>query len=604
MLTLFKPWRSGLELKTQEQSWDDAFSTHCFSDKQRDVMRNLNIQYNCLDAQDDFHAQLNKGDGGISSWEDPDVQAMQDMDDIATDANVQDSSNVKHHVPNFLDEPGKREKAQTRLMSEMRATLQNLGWTDDIPGSLHPVVDIRPPPPGVKQNGAEWKTVVTQKRAEVLQQCSQNMPTDLNPMPNPGVGINQFVPDNVHVITKSYLSRFFVSKEWQTTIEDISSCFHLNQEQEHAFRIVANHACDPDSEHLKMYIGSMAGTGKSQVLRALSELFSQRKELYRLLILAPTGSAAALLCGSTYHSVLRINTDSDRTSNSNTQLSQIRSRLVGVQYIFLDEVSMLSCREMYLISARLARVLNNPDTPFGGMNMIFAGDFAQLPPAIGGEHALLYSRTVRQNPTSLYDQQAVIGKALWHQVTSVVILRQNMRQRAKSVKDAQFREVLSNMRYKVCTTTDIAFLRSQVSCNLPNRPSINDARFQNISIITCLNSLKDEINRLGALRFAQESNQNLVDFFSIDTLHLEDVKESRGRKRCVRRKPCGKLTEHGKIKPIIQKIIWEQPPCANTKLVPRKLSLCVGMPVMIRNNIATELCITKGQEGFVYGWQS
>ena len=52
---------------------------------------------------------------------------------------------------------------------------------------------------------------------------------------------------------------------------------------------------------------------------------------------------------------------------------------------------MLLCREMYLISARLAWVLNNPDTPFGGMNMIFAGDFAQLPPAIGGEHALLYS---------------------------------------------------------------------------------------------------------------------------------------------------------------------------------------------------------------------
>ena len=125
-----------------------------------------------------------------------------------------------------------------------------------------------------------------------------------------------------------------------------------------------------------------------------------------------------------------------------------------------------------------------------------------------------------------------------------------------------------------------------------------------MSIITCLNLLKDEINHLGALRFAQESNQNLVDFFSIDTLHLEDVKESRGRKRCVRRKPCGKLTEHGKIKPIIQKIIWEQPPCANTKLVPGKLLLCVGMPVMIRNNIATELCITKGQEGFIYGWQS
>jgi hypothetical protein len=38
--------------------------------------------------------------------------------------------------------------------------------------------------------------------------------------------------------------------------------------------------------------------------------------------------------------------------------------------------------------------------------------------------------------------------------------------------------------------------------------------------------------------------------------------------------------------------------------VPGKLSLCIGLPVMIRNNDATELCITKGQEGHVAGWQS
>lgn len=28
------------------------------------------------------------------------------------------------------------------------------------------------------------------------------------------------------------------------------------------------------------------------------------------------------------------------------------------------------------------------------------------------------------------------------------------------------------------------------------------------------------------------------------------------------------------------------------------------MPVMIRHNFATELCITKGQEGVVFGWQT
>src|ERR1700734_1846177 len=35
-----------------------------------------------------------------------------------------------------------------------------------------------------------------------------------------------------------------------------------------------------------------------------------------------------------------------------------------------------------------------------------------------------------------------------------------------------------------------------------------------------------------------------------------------------------------------------------------KTPSCIGMPVMIRNNDATELCITKGQEGFVTGWTS
>ena len=34
------------------------------------------------------------------------------------------------------------------------------------------------------------------------------------------------------------------------------------------------------------------------------------------------------------------------------------------------------------------------------------------------------------------------------------------------------------------------------------------------------------------------------------------------------------------------------------------LSLCIGLPIIICHNFATELCITKGQEGYVYGWKS
>ncbi|KAF8224637.1 hypothetical protein L208DRAFT_1510534 [Tricholoma matsutake] len=101
----------------------------------------------------------------------------------------------------------------------------------------------------------------------------------------------------------------------------------------------------------------MAGTGKSQVLKSLVEFFILKKESHCFIIVAPTGSAAALLQGSTYHSIFGINSDGKRISG--IQLAQVKERLGGVDYVFLDEVSMLSCHDMYLISARLAQVMNN-----------------------------------------------------------------------------------------------------------------------------------------------------------------------------------------------------------------------------------------------------
>src|ERR1700678_3121888 len=55
MLTIFKPWRSGLDLKrSQTVSWDEEFISHNFSDSELTIMKNLNIRYECLDARDDY----------------------------------------------------------------------------------------------------------------------------------------------------------------------------------------------------------------------------------------------------------------------------------------------------------------------------------------------------------------------------------------------------------------------------------------------------------------------------------------------------------------------------------------------------------------------
>ena len=599
MLALFRPWRSGLDLKSETNTWDDAFTLYQFSPRHLTLMKNMNLRYECLDARDDFHAQMRNGSINMPAWADKGAGILQDLDQIAIeDAINGDIGRTELDDLSLTTQVGRRDKARTELMANIRRTLTTMGWTDHHPNLLPESLNIMPDPIQIEQTPSQWKAAVAAARGEILEERARHMPPTVDS--TAGTSSRNFAPNDVRVVDKSYMSRSFVCKVWQKTIESVSTEYSLNTEQDRAFRLVANHACCRDSDQLKMYIAGMAGTGKTRVLKALIEFFRQRNESHRLLIVAPTGSAAALLKGSTYHSAFGIN--SDGGPSSNIQLAQVKSRLEGVDYIFLDEVSMLSCRDLYLISARLSRVMNNLDTPFGGLNMIFAGDFAQLPPVIGQEHSSLYSRTVGKNTTSLRDQEASIGKALWHQVTTIVILRQNMRQLSQSEDDAKFREALSNMRYKACTPADITFLKSRVSSELPGRSNINEKQFRNVSIITSLNSQKDEINHLGSVRFASETKQPLTDFYSIDTVTNKEA-DGTSEKR-IKMTGKNRSINHSIIPKDIQDALWEQPLCANTKLIPAKLSLCIGMPIMIRYNAATEMCITKGQEAFVYAWKS
>jgi len=58
------------------------------------------------------------------------------------------------------------------------------------------------------------------------------------------------------------------------------------------------------------------------------------------------------------------------------------------------------------------------------------------------------------------------------------------------------------------------------------------------------------------------------------------------------------------ISPALQKLLWSQPHASSSDNIPARLDLCIGMPVMLRHNDATECCITKGAEGVVASWQS
>ena len=404
--------------------------------------------------------------------------------------------------------------------------------------------------------------------------------------------------DNVRLVDKTYLEKdFSFSSQLDADIIDkVVKDKLLNNEQERAFRIIGNHAATLGLPQLTMYLGGMGGTGKSRVIEAVAMMFALRNEHHRFTVIAPTGAAASLLNGSTYHSAMGFHANSEANIEPNS-IAKMVSRLRGVEYIFFDEVSMLSCSKLYAIATRLAKLNNNTTAPFGGMNMIFSGDFAQLPPVFEGSSYALYSGTVGAIQTdrhlSNYQISSTVGKSLWHQITTVVILWQNMRQNLQSTEDKQFRTALENMRYGACTKVDIQFLKTLVANRqLHNNNKLATESFRNVSIIVTRNIQRDKINDLGCKRFALQTGQKLYHFYSTDEWHTNRAKN-------INQSTYKEIQLHEPL----QRHVWSLPHSL-TNHKPGILKLCKGMPVMIKQNVATECCVTNGSEANVVAWKS
>ncbi|KAG7370279.1 PIF1-like helicase [Nitzschia inconspicua] len=51
--------------------------------------------------------------------------------------------------------------------------------------------------------------------------------------------------------------------------------------------------------------------------------------------------------------------------------------------VIVDEVSFASVEDMELLNEKMKQIFDNPGDPFGGVPIVFSGDFAQLSP-VGG----------------------------------------------------------------------------------------------------------------------------------------------------------------------------------------------------------------------------
>lgn len=136
-----------------------------------------------------------------------------------------------------------------------------------------------------------------------------------------------------------------------------------------------------------IFLSGPGGVGKSFVLKAIIEEFRNRGRRFR--VAASTGVSALAINGCTIHSLLGT-TIKSTVSEAKLLLGgngfhRAIDRLTMVDTIIVDEISMLSGDYISMMDFWLRQVRSNKEDPFGGCQMIFSGDFLQLPPVEKGK---------------------------------------------------------------------------------------------------------------------------------------------------------------------------------------------------------------------------
>ena len=271
------------------------------------------------------------------------------------------------------------------------------------------------------------------------------------------------------------------------TIDRIISHFTLNVEQSRALKIICNHSLRGyrSSAQLRMGIFGEGGTGKSRLIHAIRAWFRIQACSDQLVITATTGSAACNIGGTTLHSAMGIAVESGDKAQTVISASKM-AEWINRRYLIIDEVSMLDRSTMIKLDKKLKALTCNGSSMLGGMNIIFCGDFLQLP-TVNGQDLYIDHRT-----------EYTLGYDIWRSLNAVVILRQQMRQ----AEDKEYAELLSRCRRRQPTDEDIAFLNSRIGAALPSHAVP--------TVIVRRHSVRKAINNIKIVAKSEESGSPIT----------------------------------------------------------------------------------------------
>jgi len=127
-----------------------------------------------------------------------------------------------------------------------------------------------------------------------------------------------------------------------------------------------------------VFLTGPAGTGKTFLL---NKFIKKAKKIgKKVSVTATTGIAATHLNGNTIHSWSGIGINNHLDSGFIDRLSKSRKEIIQkTDILIIDEISMLHDYRLDMVDEVCKKVRKN-NLPFGGLQVVFSGDFFQLPP--------------------------------------------------------------------------------------------------------------------------------------------------------------------------------------------------------------------------------
>lgn len=210
----------------------------------------------------------------------------------------------------------------------------------------------------------------------------------------------------------------------------------MNAEQRRAFEAIR--------EGKNVLLTGPGGVGKSYVVKNVAKW--ARDSRLKFGVTATTGSASILIGGTTLHSFLGIGlgqkTPAQLADWVRYKKRFVYNRLLRLQFLIIDEVSMLDSELFEIISIFLGIVKGN-NKPFGGIQLLLCGDLFQLPP-IKNKH--------------------FFKSAVWD-ATNIEHVELTESQRHKD--DLEFMNMLAELRLGVCSEETLSKLKATKANSFP-----------------------------------------------------------------------------------------------------------------------------------------